>query len=184
LIKGASHCDFADPGGLFCSFVCGATDQNRTTLSQKYMTAWFNYYLHYDASYFDYLFGSEANADVNGGRIERRVATAPRSVRATGQERAVQLAWTLYDHPMVAGYQAYRRTGGEAYPTAPQIRTGRTGNYLDSGLVGGQTYSYVLCSHDPAGNEHELSPEIAARTGGAPPPPNMNERLYLPLQLR
>jgi hypothetical protein len=184
LIKGASHCDFADPGSRFCSFLCGATDQNRTRLSQKYMTAWFNYYLHYDASYYNYLFGSEADADVTGGHIQRQVATAPRTVQATGQEHAVLLAWTLYNHPMVTGYHAYRRAGEEAYPATPQIRTGKAGNYLDSSLVSGQTYSYMLCSHDPAGYEHQLSPEFTARTSGAAPPPNTEEHLYLPLLLR
>jgi hypothetical protein len=58
------------------------------------MTAWFNYYLHYDTGYHDYLYGTGADLDVALGQGQRQVDTAPRSVRAMGQEGAVLLAWS------------------------------------------------------------------------------------------
>lgn len=140
-IVGASHCDFMSPGNMFCSWVCdGDTDPARTELTQKYMTAWFNYYLHYDTDYYDYLYGSEADEDIDDNLIERLVDTAPRNVTATGQYKAVLLEWELYDHPIIAGYNAYRRQSGQSYPSEPQIRTGATNNHLDEGLAGGETY--------------------------------------------
>jgi dienelactone hydrolase len=185
LITGASHCDFADPGSRFCGFMCGATDRDRTRLSQKYMAAWFNYYLHHDTGSFGSLYGSEANHDIANGLVQRQLNTAPRDVHTTGMAEAVLLEWTAYDHPMVAGYSAHRRQAREEYPDVPQLQVGRTGGYLDEGLAGGQIYLYVLCSHDRAGNRHQLSPEISARTlGEPPPPPDLDERLYLPLVRR
>ena len=86
---------------------------------------------------------------------------------------------------MVAGYAAYRRQVVEVYPDVPQLQLGGIGSYLDEGLAGGETFFYVLCSHDPAGNEHQLSPETNAGTLGEPsPPPNLDGRLYLPLVRR
>ena len=103
LITGASHCDFADPGNRFCGLMCGATDRDRTRLSQKYTAAWLNYYLYHDAGSFGSLYGSEANHDEASGLVQRQLDTAPREVYATGMAEAVLLEWTAYDHPMVAG---------------------------------------------------------------------------------
>lgn len=191
-ISGASHCEFSDPGNNMCYIVCGGSEDPtglRTQLVQKYMTAWFNYYLHRDTGYYDYLYGSEADSDIASGYIERKADIAPQNVRASGQDGAVLLAWTFYDHPMVAGYNAYRRQSGEAYPDVPQISAGRIGSYLDEGLVGGETYFYVLSSRDGAGHEHQLSSEVNATAASGPgpepsPPPDLEERLYVPLVVR
>jgi dienelactone hydrolase len=180
LIAGASHCDFSDPGNALCYWVCdGSEDPTglRPQLIQKYMTAWFNYYMYYDTAYYDYLYGSEADADIADSLIECQLDTAPRDVAATGQHRAVLLEWTLYDHPVVAGYNAYRRQTGEVYPDVPQIHAGPTDSHLDKGLAGEETYFYVLCSRDAAGHEHQLSPEVNATTLGEGPP---EEKIYLP----
>jgi dienelactone hydrolase len=189
LVVGGSHCDFADPGSQFCGFTCGNPDAARTRLSQQYMTAWFNYYLHYDTAFYEYLYGAEADSDITSGLIERQADTAPRNAGATSQEGAVLLSWTLYDHPMVAGYNAYRRLAAETYPDVPQISAGPTDSHLDEGLVGGETYFYMLASRDAAGNEHQLSSEVSAAAEGGPgpepsPPPVLEERLYVPLVVR
>jgi hypothetical protein len=48
-------------------------------------------------------------------------------------------------------------------------------------MTAGQINFYMLCSRDPAGNEHQCSSEVTARTEGVAPPPILDERLYLPL---
>lgn len=126
--------------------------------------------MHYNTDYYDYLYDAEADEDIDTGLIERQVDTAPRHVTATGQYKAVLLNWELYDHPIIAGYNAYRRQSGQSYPPSPQIHTGPTNQHLDEGLAGGETYFYTLCSRDPAGNEHQLSDEVSATTSGEGPP--------------
>lgn len=171
LIAGASHCDFMDPGHWACSLVCeGTTDPARTQLVQKYTTAWLNYYLQLNTDYYDYLYGTEADADVTAGHIERQVATAPRGLTATGASDAIRLAWELYAHPIVAGYNIYRRLPGESYTDAAYAQVGRTGVYSDTGVLEGQVYSYTLRSRDPAGNLHQAADEVSAVVGadGAP----------------
>jgi len=180
LIVGASHCDFMDPGQPFCTLVCGgSTDSRRTRLIQKTMTAWFNYYLHLDTGYYTYLYGAEAGTDIAAGKIERQVDTAPRGLAATGLAEAVALVWELYEHPIVAGYNLYRRLPGEAYTEAPHAHVGRTFTYLDVGLQAGQVYSYTLRSHDVAGNLHEPSGEVSAVPGDT----TAWAHLYLPIVL-
>ena len=46
LLVGASHCDFLDPGNSYCPIFCSGTlSPARTKMSQRYLTAWLNYYL-------------------------------------------------------------------------------------------------------------------------------------------
>jgi dienelactone hydrolase len=155
----ASHCDFTDPGNMFCGFTCGASSPARTELSQRYMTAWFNYYLHYKTDYYTYLYGAEAGEDISAGLIQRQVDTAPRGLTAIGLPSAVALNWQLYDHPMVAGYHIFRRTAGQAYPSTPLAQVGKTYTYLDTGRTPGTTHWYKLRSYDPAGNPHQITPQ-------------------------
>ncbi len=165
LIVGANHCDFPDPGSSFCTFGCGgSTDPNRTRLSQKYMTAWFNYYLQYNTDYYDYLYGGAANADISAGRIQRQLQTAPKGLSAIGSTNAISLNWQLYDHPVVAGYDVYRRLpGGTAIQYA---HLGAVPSWVDWSVTAGQVYSYTLRSYDAAGNLHQVSSEVSALASG------------------
>ncbi len=71
LLVDASHLVFADPGNPFFSFFCGgSTDPFLTALSQKYMTAWFNYYLKNRFGDYRYLYGDSVRQDVQDGLVE------------------------------------------------------------------------------------------------------------------
>ena len=165
LIVGASHCDFMDPGNWACGLVCeGSTSTERTDLAQKYMTAWFNYYLHLNTGDYEYLYGTEGDADIAVGLVERQVDTAPRGLTARGLMAAVALEWELYRHPIVAGYNIYRRLPGEAYSETPYAQIGRGSTYTDTAVTSGQVYSYTLRSYDPAGNLHQPCDEVSAVT--------------------
>jgi dienelactone hydrolase len=163
LLNGVSHCVFADPGSFFCSFVCGgATGVDKTRLSQKYMTAWLNYYLHFNAGYYGYLYGAQADADVANGLVARQAQTAPRGLSAAAATGAINLTWQVYAHPVVAGYNVYRRLPGQSYSETPYAHLGVLGAYADTSLVGGQVYSYTVRSYDAAGNLHQASSEVSA----------------------
>jgi hypothetical protein len=63
-------------------------------------------------------------------------------------------------------------------------------SYVDSDVVAGQRYFYILQSRDLAGNEHQASDEVSAVPEGPLPPspeptPNgeLEHPLYLPLIL-
>lgn len=176
-IVGASHCVFADPGSSFCSFVCsGTTGASLTRLSKKYMTAWFNYYLYYNTGYYTYLCGAQADSDIASGLIERQADTSPDGLTAAGYTGTVTLAWTLYDHPIISGYNIYRRLPGGSYSDTPLALVGQSAIYLDADVVGGQVYSYTLLSYDPAGNLHQRSGEVSAIPKAGEPP-----RVFLPV---
>jgi dienelactone hydrolase len=178
LVANASHCDFMDPGHFACDWVCdGTTDPARTELVHKYMTAWFNYYLHLNTDCYDHLYGTEADTDVAAGLIERQVDTAPRGLMGSSLGEAVRLLWELYEHPIVAGYNIYRRLPGEAYTATPDAQLERTSTYLDVGLLAGQVYSYTIRSRDAAGNLHQSSGEVSAV------PVNPTLWTYLPMAL-
>jgi dienelactone hydrolase len=179
-LVGGSHCDFNDPGHSLCGLLCGAADPARMDLSQKYMTAWLNYYLYLDTGSYDDLYGAGANADVENGLIQRQTDTAPRGLTASGIEQAIRLDWTPYAHPIVAGYDLYRRLRGESYAGTPYARLGRTGTYQDTGVVAGQVYSYTVHSRDAAGNLHQAASEVAAAARGDAP----GATTYLPLITR
>jgi predicted dienelactone hydrolase len=167
IISGASHCDFMDPGYAACTLFCdGDTDHARTLLAQKYTTAWFNYYLHEDTASFDYLYGSQAAADIAAGSIQAQVDTAPRGLNAQGLLEAASLEWELYQHPIVAGYHIYRRLPEASYASTPAAQVEPVSRYRDEGLVAGQSYYYTVRSHDAAGNEHQAAEEVLVAIGG------------------
>jgi hypothetical protein len=90
----------------------------------------------------------------------------------------VALQWELYEHPIIAGYNIYRRLPGETYTEIPHAQVERISTYLDGGLPVGQVYSYTLCSRDAAGNQHQSSGEVSAVPTGAAC------RVYLPMVMR
>jgi dienelactone hydrolase len=180
-LVGGSHCDFNDPGNRFCGLLCGQADPARTGLSQKYMTSWFNYYLYLRANEYTYLYGAESEADVDAGHIVRRVDTAPRGLAATAPVAAVRLDWTPYAHPIIAGYNVYRRVPGAGFGTTPYAQVGRTGAYTDTDVVAGQVYSYILRSRDANGNVHGAADEVSAIAQGGETPLWI---VYLPLVVR
>ena len=162
LLQGASHCAFTDPGNDFCTFTCGGdAGADKTALSQKYMTAWFNYYLHNETAMFTYLFGAEAAADASSGLTEMMVDTGPHSVTATGLFQGVRLTWDVYAHPMVAGYTVYRRLPSGSFGP-PYAQVGVMGGFVDTAVVPGQLYFYRVCSHDPANQIHPCAAEVSA----------------------
>lgn len=185
LVVGANHCDFTDPGNSFCDWVCdGSSDPTRTQLAQKYMAAWFNYYLYLDTSHYTYLFGAQVDADVTAGRIERQEDTAPRGLTATGSPDSVTLDWELYEHPIIAGYNIYRRHPDAPYDDTPYAQVERLDTFTDTAVQSGQIYSYTLCSHDAAGNLHGRSPQVSAVAQIEPTPSPVTTQtawLYLPI---
>lgn len=171
VISSGSHCDFMDTDSFLHRFGCylfcgGQFSLERLELSERYTTAWFNYYLHDQVEYYTYLYGQEADEDVQAGRITRDVQTAPRNLTATGQPGAVALSWAVPDYLVIAGYNIYRSQQSGSYPSTPYAQVGRVSSYLDAGVVPGQRYFYVLRSRDAAGNEHQPSTEVSAVPGG------------------
>jgi dienelactone hydrolase len=171
LIEGASHCDFADPGNSFCSVVCGSTSPARTVIIQRYMTAWLNYYLHYTAADYTYIFGAQAAQDDANGLVAPQVQTAPRAFSAQGQAGSIRLNWELYSHPILGGYQIFRRLTGDTYPAQPYAQPGMASSYVDAQVTPGVTYYYVINSVDTLSQAHGRAAEVsAAASGGSPPP--------------
>ncbi len=175
-IEGASHCVFPDPGNSFCSWTCQGNDGDQETeLSQKYMTAWLNYYLYYETAYYDYLFGSTMLADVRANLIASAADTAPDNVAAMGLLESNQLSWSKYNHVMVAGYTVQRRLVPGTYPGSPAAVLGAVNSYQDTAVTPELTYGYKVASRDAAGNLHQWSEEVTAV------PIKAKAHLYLPV---
>jgi pimeloyl-ACP methyl ester carboxylesterase len=175
VITNGSHCDFMDTDNALYRFGCyllcgGQFSEERLRLIERYTAAWFNYYLHREAEYYTYLYGDKADEDVQAGRLTRDMQTAPRGLTATGQLGAIRLSWTLSTYPIIAGYNIYRSQQSGNYQSVPYAQVGRESSYLDTNVVQGQRYFYVLRSRDTAGNEHQPSNEVSAVPGGAPTP--------------
>ena len=164
-IIGASHCVFADPGNAGCDLLCGGiAGPEKTQLSQKYMTAWLNYYLQRQPQFFGYLYGAQADADISAGRIKRLKSTSPENFSAQGLPGVIKLDWTVYEQGMISGYHIYRRLPGQPFPSAPYAYPGLVSGYWDTQAAGGQPYIYMLRSYDPAGNQHDKSAEAKTQS--------------------
>jgi len=165
LIVQASHCVFADPGDLGCDLLCGGdANPDLTQLSQKYMTAWLNYYLHEQPLFYDYLYGANAESDISSGMVQRLLKTSPQDFLVNGLPADIELEWALYEQAMIAGYHIYRRLPGQPFSSTSYASPGFEPGFIDTQVSSGQTYFYKLLSYDPATNEHEESAEVMARS--------------------
>jgi pimeloyl-ACP methyl ester carboxylesterase len=175
VLEGGSHCDFLDSedsGTDTCYLLCGGDSEGRAerlVVVERYSSAWFNYYLQLDTDFYTYLYGAKAEEDIQAGRISMEVDTAPKGVAATDVGSTVELSWTAYEHPIIAGYNIYRSQESGAYPNTPYAQVGRVSSFVDTGPVTGQRNYYVVRSRDAAGNEHQASVEVSALPQGEPP---------------
>jgi hypothetical protein len=170
LLNEVSHCVFAIPGNQFCTFTCsGAVDAAKQLLVKRYMTAWFNYYLLYKTEDYTYLYGTQSEADVSAGLIVKQESTALHDVSAQAMLNSIQLNWTRYDHPIISGYNVYRRQNGQTYSATPYAQLAASSGYTDTQVMTGQVYSYTLRSRDAAGHVHQASTEVSAIPLSAPP---------------
>ncbi len=160
-LVGASHCVFSDPGSSFCGWICdGIVSEQMTTLSQKYMTAWFNYYVQLQPLYYDYLYGPYAQADESTNDIIIIKDNAPNQLQASVLKGAVELQWESYDHPIINGYHIYRRLSEDPAFSQPLATVGITSLFRDNTVVAGEEYVYAIASYDTANNRHELSNQV------------------------
>jgi hypothetical protein len=155
---------FALPGNSLCSGFCttGTVNTQKQQLSKRYMTAWFNYYLLYKTKDYTYLYGAQSAADVSAGLIVKQESTAPRNFSAQALLNAIKLDWTRYDHPIVGGYNVYRRQTGQTYSATPYAQVALGASYVDTQVTAGQVYSYTLRSFDGAVQVHQASLEVSA----------------------
>ncbi len=85
-----------------------------------------------------------------------------------------------YEHPIIAGYNVYRRSSGVGFDETPYAQVGWAGTYTDADVAAGQIYSYTVRSRDAGGNVHEPADEVCAVAEDGKRP---RAFLYLPLVL-
>jgi hypothetical protein len=94
---------------------------------------------------------------------------APTGVTATGGDGQVSLNWNANTEPDLAGYNVFRGTSLPVSTSGTPLNGGTklTGTtYLDTGLVNGTTYYYVVQALDQSGNKADSSALSAMPTGG------------------
>ena len=135
----------------------------------RYTTAWLNYYLRGQTEYFSYLYGEDAEADIQANLVTRDAHTAPLDVAAVGQPNAILVSWGLPSYFVIAGYNLYRSTQSGEYSSVPIAAVGRVSSHRDLDVTGGTRYYYVVLSRDASGNEHQSSVEVSAVPTAATP---------------
>ncbi len=171
VVSEGNHCDFMVTDNPYprdaCYQLCrGRYAEDRVALGGRYTVAWLNYYLRGDVRFYAYLYGNIAQDDLEAGLLTRDVQTAPKDVTGTWEASGVHISWARYDHPVVAGYNIYRREEGGAYGSQPYARVGPVSSYVDTDVGPKRLYFYILRSRDSAGNEHQPSAEVSAAPGG------------------
>jgi hypothetical protein len=84
---------------------------------------------------------------------------APVGLVATAGEAEVTLDWNDNGELDLAGYRVYRAlVAGGPYPEIAGLLAGSS--HLDTGLVDGTSYYYVVSAEDLAGNESDVSAEV------------------------
>ena len=74
----------------------------------------------------------------------KQESTAPRHVSAQAVLNAIQLDWTRYDHPIIDGYNVYRRQTGQTYSATPYAQIATSAElYRHAGPGGASGFVYV-----------------------------------------
>ncbi|MFK5585125.1 OmpL47-type beta-barrel domain-containing protein [Serinicoccus sp. LYQ131] len=98
---------------------------------------------------------------------------APAAPTATAADREVALTWDANAEEDLAGYNVYRSesTGvdAEGTPVNGELVAAGTESFVDSDVVNGTEYFYVLTAVDTSDNESEVSDEVSATPEAAAP---------------
>ena len=94
--------------------------------------------------------------------IDRFAPPPPTELVALAEPRRVRLVWRPSEADDLAGYIVYRRVGasGPFSRVTPQPVVG--GEYADTGVAAGKTYTYRVTAVDQAGNESAPGGEVRA----------------------
>jgi hypothetical protein len=96
----------------------------------------------------------------------------PRGIATATGDNLVELFWTRNTEPDLYGYKIYVSSSyGGKYE---YIGTSRTPYFLDADASNGHTYYYAVTAYDGAGNESDLSTDVAYDT---PRPEGLGVRL-------
>lgn len=123
---------------------------------------------------------SATSAEVSATPQDATAPAPPSGLVAVPGDGSVSLDWSDNDEPDLVGYNVHRATtSGGAYT---QVNAGPlvTSELVDSGVVGGTTYYYVVTAQDLSGNQSAPSLEVSATPTGSPPAadPWINELHY------
>lgn len=94
--------------------------------------------------------------------VDRTAPAVPQGVRALSLDNAVQLDWYPSQDLDLDGYRVWMSRSLTGRYT--QVATVHTNQFVDHGVVNGNTYYYAVSSFDLAGNESELSTEAVSAT--------------------
>lgn len=176
----ATHCDPEDPTNFLCTLMCGSQNSARMYRYRKYMTGWFEFYLHCDASYEPWVFGEQVQADLSEGYITYDALLnppAPTGVTTYGTD-CITIS---RDEPSqcngITGWRVYRSTtSGSDYTLIAEITDPSITSWTDTNTTAGVTYYYIIRDYygtieSPDSAEVSITPSESCEI--SPPPGNV-----------
>ncbi len=147
-IVNANHCDPEDPTNFLCTLVCGSQNSTRMYRYRKYMTGWFEYYLHCDESYEPWVFGSEVQSDINSGYITYSAVLnppPPTGITASGNDCITISIDPPKQCTGITGWRIYRSTTpGSNYTQIAEINNINITSWTDTSVTPYNTYYYIV----------------------------------------
>ena len=96
------------------------------------------------------------------GVVDHTPPAVPQGVRALALDNSAQIDWYPVQETDLAGYHVW--VGHTLTGRFTLLATVHTNQFLDQGLVNGDTYYYAISSYDLGGNESEMSPDPVSAT--------------------
>lgn len=165
----ASPLDFQEPPYRDGGLLCGNPSGQPITAIRGLMTAWLQYYLRGDASYYANLYGPEGAPLKPGNVSDSRNENAPRRLTAVPTAGGgAELTWAqdFTDATVIQSYVVSRAEGAGAFRPVATVPLAQT-TFVDPTLVGGTAYRYTVAFRDKAGNLFKASEPVSI-FGGAP----------------
>jgi hypothetical protein len=171
LFPEAHPSDFQEPAWDDPENQCGSPRGEPFTWIRGLMTAWLEYYVRGDTSYFDVLYdaGGEPRLVAETGASLATNYPQDLTVTPIGGGEAI-LSWgdTLTDSTVIDGYDVLAQRGGSALQLEAQLPLSVTA-WRIRGLLDGTDYRFSVAYRDKDGNVFQTAPPVEL-AGGAPTP--------------
>lgn len=148
-LVGANHCDPEQDNDFFgCALTCGAWNATRHQRYLRYVTGWFEYYLHCNASYKEWAAGARVESDLAAGTVTYDADLTPEppaGVAAAWNGTAVVVSRAAPSQCAgVDAWRVFRAVGssGDFFLVADGLPPSLT-SWIDTGVERGRTYRYV-----------------------------------------
>ncbi len=178
LFPDARPSDFQEPPYSGSFNFCGNPRDEPFPWIRGLMTAWLQYYLKGEASFYDSLYGGKGAPSLPPETTDSVADNYPQDLAVVPESAdSAQVTWrqVFTDTTVLSGLDLMRARDGGGFSKIEDLPLDAS-EYLDSGLEQAVTYSYTVAYRDKSGNAFQTAEPVSLEAGAPTPTPTRTRR--------